>query len=127
MTAYRIGILPLINNLKRKIPDITHPWYTDNDGALCMLTRIKTSFNLLTRQGPGRGYYPESSMSVLIVHPENLEYRKEFSAHHGFKVFTGACFLRGYIGDDKSKSNWLRERILRWEKNIITIRITAGK
>ena len=40
---------------------------------------------------------------------------------------TGAHSLVGYIRDDESKHNWLRERTLRWEKNITTIRNIAGK
>ena len=39
----------------------------------------------------------------------------------------GARYLGGYIGDDKYKHDWLRERTLTWEKNINTIRKTAGK
>ena len=38
-----------------------------------------------------------------------------------------AHYLGGYIGDNKSKRDWLRERTLTWEKNINTIRKTAGK
>ena len=72
-------------------------------------------------RGPGRGYYPEPSKSVLIVHPENLEAGKEFDTCHGFKVCKGTLYLGGYIGDDDSKSDWLRERTLTWEKNISTI------
>ena len=34
MIAYRIGILPLIKNLKQEIHDVTHPWYSDNAGYL---------------------------------------------------------------------------------------------
>ena len=40
---------------------------------------------------------------------------------------TGACYLGGYIGDNKSKRDWLRERTMTWEKNINMIRKTAGK
>ena len=39
----------------------------------------------------------------------------------------GAHYLGGYIGDDKSKLNWLRERMLAWEKNINTISKKSGK
>ena len=39
----------------------------------------------------------------------------------------GARYLGGYIGDDKSKQNWLRERTLTWENNINTISETAEK
>ena len=49
-----------------------------------------------------------------------------FGSRHGFKVCTGARYLGGYIRDDKSKIDWLIERPLTWEKNISTIRETAG-
>ena len=70
MIAYGIGILPLIKNIKREIPDVTQPWYADKDGYLDTFARIETYFDSLTRQGqgPGRGYYPKPSKIVLIVH-----------------------------------------------------------
>ena len=42
MIAYGIGILPLIKNLKREIPDVTQTWYADNNGALGIFARIET-------------------------------------------------------------------------------------
>ena len=48
-------------------------------------------------------------------------------ARHGFRVCTGAHYLGGYIGDDESKHDWLKERTLTWEKNINTISEIAGK
>ena len=82
---------------------------------------------MLTRLGPGRGYYPKPSKSVLAVRPENLKDGKVFGARHGFKVCTGTCNLGGYIGDDDSKCDWLRERTLTWEKKINRISETASK
>ena len=76
MMAYGIGILPLIKNLKRETPDSRQPWYDDNDEALVTFAIIENYFDLLTCQGPGRGYYPELYMSVLIVCLKNLEARK---------------------------------------------------
>ena len=73
MMAYSIGVLLLINNLKRDIPDVTWPWYPDDAGVLGKFAIIDTYSNLLTRQGPGRVCYPKPSKRVLIVHPENLE------------------------------------------------------
>ena len=61
------------------------------------------------------------------MYPDNIEARKEFSVRHVFKVCTGAHYLGGYIGDDESKRNCLRERTLMWENTIGTIRETAGK
>ena len=34
MIVYGIGILPIIKNLKREIPDVTQPCYADDAGAL---------------------------------------------------------------------------------------------
>ena len=39
----------------------------------------------------------------------------------------GARYIGGYIGDNKSKRDWLRERTLTWEKNISRIIETVGK
>ena len=69
MIEYDIGILPLIKNLKRDIPGVTQPWYADNVEYLGMFAIIETYFGLITRQGPGRGYYPKPPKRVLIVHP----------------------------------------------------------
>ena len=126
MIAIRIGIIPLIKNLKRVIPDITQPWYAENAGALGTIARRETYFDSLTRQGLGRGYHPVLSKSVLIIGPENIKAGKVFGARHIFKVCTGARYLGGYIGDDESKRDCLRERTLTWERNINTISGTAG-
>ena len=39
----------------------------------------------------------------------------------------GTRYIGVYIGDDKSKRDRLRERTLKWENNINTIRKTTGK
>ena len=77
------------------MPDVTQPSYADDSGALGTFKRIVNYFNSLIRQGLGRGYYPELSKSVLIVHQEILEYGKKFGTRHGFKVCTGTCYLWG--------------------------------
>ena len=127
MIAYGIVIIPLIKNIKQEIHDVTQTWYADDTGALGTFAIIDTYFDSLTHQGPRRRYYPKPSKSVLIVRPENLEARKEFGARYVFQVCMGARYLGGYIGEDKSKIDWMRERTLTWEENIKMIRKTAGK
>ena len=73
MITYGIGILPLIKNLKLEITDITQPCYTYNSKALCMFEIIESCCNSLPLQGPGRGYHPTPSKSILIVHLENIK------------------------------------------------------
>ena len=112
MIAYGIGILPRIKNLKRDIPDVTQTYYAGDAGSFGAFTRLETYFDLLTRQGPGRGYHPKPTKSVLIVRPDNLEAGKVLGRRHGFMVCTGARYLEGYIRDNDSKRDWLIERTL---------------
>ena len=119
--AYGIEILPLIKNVKREIPNVTHPWYAEDSGALGTFARIETYFDSLKRQGPGWRYHHDPTKSVLIVRSENLEAGKVFGEQHEFRVGTGACHLGGYIGDDEYNCDWLRERTLTWDKNIKTV------
>ena len=61
------------------------------------------------------------------MHPDNVADRKEFVFCHGFKVCTGARYLGYFIGDDKYKRDWLKDRTSKWEKTICAITKTAGK
>ena len=45
--------------------------------------------------------------------------------HHGFKVCRCACYIGGFVGDDESKRDWLKKRMVTWEWNIRTISKTA--
>ena len=77
MFIYGIGILLMTKNLKAEFPDVTHPWYSDNAGALGTFTNVELYFNLLKQFRPGHGYYPEPSKIVLIMHPDNPKYGKK--------------------------------------------------
>ena len=61
------------------------------------------------------------------MHPDNIKAGKLFGLFHGFKVWTGTCYLGGFIGDNYSKRDCMIDRKLKWENNIRTIRKTADK
>ena len=42
MITYGISIVSLIKNLKREIPDVTQPWYSDDAVDLGMFARLET-------------------------------------------------------------------------------------
>ena len=81
----------------------------------------------LKRFGPGCGYCPKPSGSVLIVHSENLKDRNFFGLCHGFRVCTGTCCLGGYIRDDEYKGGWIKTGTDKWERNICAVTKTAEK
>ena len=61
------------------------------------------------------------------MHPQNLESGEEFRQCHGFKVCTGARYIRGYIRDDKTIGDWLKEIPEKWEREICALRKTTNK
>ena len=72
MIAYGIRIIPLIKNMKREIPDVTQPWYSDYAIVLGTFVRLETYFDSLTSQVPEEGYHPKPPKSILIVRLENI-------------------------------------------------------
>ena len=46
---------------------------------------------------------------------------------HGFKFFVDPCYLGGYIGDDKSKQDWIKDRTEELDINIRAVTKTAVK
>ena len=61
------------------------------------------------------------------MHPENTKAGKVFGARHRFKLYTGARYLSGCIGDDEYKPYCLGYRTVAWEQNIFTISETVVK
>ena len=72
MVTYGIGVLLMIKQLKVAYPDVNQPWYAEDAGALGTFDNIGLYFKTLKLFGPGCGYYPEPSKSVLIVHSDNI-------------------------------------------------------
>ena len=107
MVPYGIGVLPLIKRLKVEYPDVTQTWYAEDAGAIGMYKNTELYSILLTQFSTGRGYYSEQPKIVLIVHPYNLETGILFGLHHGFEFCTGANYIGGFIGDEKSKHAWM--------------------
>ena len=127
MVAYSIVIIPLIKRLKLTYPDVTQPWYADNDGALDTFENLERYFNILKCNGPAWGYYPDPTKIIMILHPNNLEAEELLFRCRGFKVCTGARYLGGYIGDDESKGGCLKNSMEKWERDIYALSKTADK
>ena len=89
-------------------PEITQPWYADDSVSLGEFDKILLYFILLKQFGPGCGYYPKPSKIVLVVHRYDIKNKKEFVLHHGFKVYTGAQYLGGFIENEEFKWDWLK-------------------
>ena len=121
------GIILMIKCLKSTYPDVTHPWYDKYSGALCPFNNLEQYFKSLRHNIPAQGYYPNCTKIILSVHLKNLEAEELFVRHHGFKVCTYASYLGGYIGDDVSKVNCIKNWMDKWERDICALRKMADK
>ena len=83
---------------------------------------LERYFKVFKINGPAQGYYPDSTKGILVVHLKNPEVRELFFQRHGFKMYIGARYLGGYIGDDVYKGDWLQNITKRWERDICALR-----
>ena len=126
MVAYGIGVLTLIKRLKAVCPGITQPWYARNSGSLGMFNNVELYFNSLKRNSPSRGYFPNPTKTILTVNPDNIKAGILFGAQQGFKVFTSARYISGYITDKKYKRDWFKYQMEKWERDICAVTKIAG-
>jgi hypothetical protein len=57
MVAYGILLLPLIQALKERLPDVNQPWYTDDAGTGGTFVGIHSYFEKLQEKGPWGGVF----------------------------------------------------------------------
>jgi hypothetical protein len=76
--------------------------------------RIRAMFLRLLQLGPGCGYYPEPTKSVLVVSTANFARANAEFADLGFKVTTGSRYLGGFIGEEAGRDELLEEKIQAW-------------
>ena len=69
MVIYGVGMLPLTTKLQEEVPSCIQPWYADDAGAGGKLDGILSYFTKLCEDGPARGYFPETTKSILVVKP----------------------------------------------------------
>ena len=56
-------------------------------------------FRDLQLKGPARGYFPETTKSILVVSEQNVPRAKEQFRGMGVQVVTGSRYLGGFIGE----------------------------
>ena len=118
MIIYGIGMLPLTRSLKGQIKDLLQPWYADDAAAGGKFEKILEYYKLLYDEGPGRGYFPEPTKSILVVKPQSVERATALFQHLGFKIVTGTRYLGGHIGDEGACTEWIESKVAGWVAGI---------
>ena len=104
-------MLPLTRLLKRDVPGCNQPWYADDAGAAGSFSDIERFFNMLSKKGPARGYFPEPTKSILVVKPESVEQETARFAPLGFQISIGARYLYGYIGHRSHEREYVAAKV----------------
>jgi len=121
MGFYAVGVLLLIRKLK-DLKRGVQTWYADDSSMAAMLQNIISWFRQLIEQGPGYGYFPEPSKSVLVV---NEEERLKMSKHKQDCLDNRADFVPlvfsadGCMGEQAKKYLQRVGKVLagKWEKS----------
>ena len=74
--CYGVGTLPIIRELKTEFPAAKQQWCAYDESTAGYCADIRAQFERLQQLGSKYGYFPESSKSVLIVTPHNVEQDK---------------------------------------------------
>ena len=64
MPMYALATIPLINKLKGYSKKI---WYADDAAAVGKLAELRVWWDILTKEGPNFGYYPNPSKTWLVT------------------------------------------------------------
>ena len=84
MPMYALATIPLINKLKGSSKPT---WYADDTAAVGKLAELLVWWDLLTREGPDFGYYPNPSKTWLVT-KEGCHAAGHLCWHRG------ECYLR---------------------------------
>ena len=115
MMLYAVAVLPLIRSLKA--PGMqTRNWYADDSSCVADLPSLKAWFDELLCKGPNYSYHPESSKTVLIVGPSDVEEASALFGDLGIRVVSGGRFLGGYIGESGLTADFVSEKAQLWSR-----------
>ena len=86
MALYAVATVPLINELQKANPSVRQGWYADDDAVGGRLRSLLSYWEDVRRLGPGYGYFPNPSKSVLLVKPEYEQEAQRLFASSGLLI-----------------------------------------
>jgi hypothetical protein len=87
-------------------------------------------FTKLMEIGPGFGYFPNPSKSILVTPTSKLEIAEQhFNSTYdlGFSICTGHQYLGGYIGDSTSRNKYVSSKISSWTQTVQQLSLVASE
>ena len=92
-----------------------------------MFQQVQAHFPDLQARGSARGYYPETTKSILVVAPRNFARAEEHFRGLGIRVVTGHQYLGGLLGDAAAEREWLEKKVQVWKESVHVLAGVAHK
>ena len=125
---YGIGLLPLSALLLEEFPGLVQPWYADDAAAQGDSQLLAQWLRRLREEGPKRGYRPEPSKSILLVHPgSDHEATREPLAEFPLQLKQGARYLGGFLGGAEALDAWLQPQLDGWVAGVERLAAVAPR
>ena len=120
MPMYAMGIVPLLDNIKKtSASEVKHAAYADDLAGAGKLKNLRTWWDNVTEIGPLLGYFPRPDKSWLIVKPELFQSAVTAFADTDLQItIDGHSYLGGYIGTSTSKEEHIITKVRKWVEQI---------
>ena len=93
-------------------------WYADDSLCISNLKCVLYWMELLIREGPTNGYYPEPEKSYILLSSKFTEVANELFSPYGVTVTEGSRVLGGFVGSQLETDAWGKNKIESWMKSI---------
>ena len=113
MFIFAVGSLPLIWSLN-SIKEVTQVWYADDASSVGSFDALKEWFDLIKKNGPCFGYFPEPLKSFVVVDERSLTKANKVFADTEVNIVCNRRVLGGFIGDDLSRKDFVKEVVDGW-------------
>ena len=113
MAIYAIAVTPLIKRLGQACPSVVQSWYADDDSAADTLASPRHYWDTVKEVGPGYGYYPNPTKTVLVTKPAPFSTAQEIFQHTGVAIKSdGARYLGGALGSVQYREACVTARLI---------------
>ena len=122
MAFYALGVQPLTKDLSSRIDtkSCRQMWYADDATAIGKLQGMKDCWDILCELGPGYGYYPKPSKTVLILKNPQLKKAPQYT-FRGTGI-TISCeserHLGAVLGTENFKEKYVQGKVMKWVKDV---------
>ncbi len=95
----------------------TQVWYADDGQGGGKLNEVRTLWDRVCRFGPGFGYYPKPSKTILLVKDGKENEAKKVFKGSQVKILKGHRDLGAFIGARLVRKSFLADKIEEWVRH----------